>query len=217
MAPVIVYPLKAVYWLFLPVIFLFSQVARLGTRLVGAGKASQSIFLSREQLRAVVEMTERQFDLSAFRHGRIRRAIRFGDTQAAEVMIPLPDITLFDCRGSVRRLIQVMQQNGYRPIPVYKDDVVNIVGLISLTPWEILNEDIRSAAVEGPDPSGLLCCAAPNHCPASAEFAGPRRTSGNYSNSTPCWIHIVESGVWERFLTAIKIDRIPSDFSSYIP
>lgn len=148
MAPVIVYPLKAVGWLFFPVIFLFSQVARLGTRLVGAGKASQSIFLTREQLRAVVEMTERQFDLSAFKHGRIRRAMRFGDTQAAEIMTPLRDITLFDCRGSARQLIQVMRKNGYRPVPVYKEDVVNIVGLICLTPWDILSSEIRSAAVE---------------------------------------------------------------------
>jgi CBS domain containing-hemolysin-like protein len=147
LAPLIAYPLKAVSWLLFPIIFLFSQVARVATRLAGAGKASHSFFLTREQLRAVVEMTERRIDLSAFRHGRIRRAIRFADTQAAEIMTPLRDITFVGSNESIQHLVSVVHKNGYRPIPVYKGDTVNIIGMICLSPWEILNFEVRSASV----------------------------------------------------------------------
>jgi CBS domain containing-hemolysin-like protein len=162
LAPLIVFPLKAVSWLFFPIIFLFSQIARLAARMAGAGKASHSVFLTREQLRAVVEMTERRFDLSAFKHGRIRRAIRFGDTPASEVMIPLRDATFFDLQGSTDELLQLVQKIGYRSIPVYEGDTVNIIGLISLTPWQVMTEKIRSSPV-----SDLV---------QAAYYAAPRQT-----------------------------------------
>jgi CBS domain containing-hemolysin-like protein len=147
LSPLIVYPLRAFSVLFFPIILVFSQVARLATRLAGTGKASSSFLLTREQLRAVVEMTERRFDISAFRHGRIRRAIRFADTQAGEVMTPLRDLSFFDSKGSTRQLVQALRNNAYRPIPVYRGDAMNIIGLVTLTPWDVLKEEFLSAPV----------------------------------------------------------------------
>jgi CBS domain containing-hemolysin-like protein len=43
-APVIVYPFKAAFYLFLPIIFLFSQIAHLAIRVAGGGKAAQKCF-----------------------------------------------------------------------------------------------------------------------------------------------------------------------------
>jgi len=148
LAPLIVYPLRIFSALFFPIIWIFSLVARLASRLAGAGKASSSFLLSREQLRAVVEMTERRLNVSAFRHGRIRRAIRFGDTQAAGVMTPLRDVIFFDSQGATGQLIDAARKNGYRPIPVYQGDSVNIIGLVSLTPWDAIKDEIRSTPVK---------------------------------------------------------------------
>ncbi|MGE0821226.1 MAG: CNNM domain-containing protein [Candidatus Binatia bacterium] len=47
LAPIIIYPLRACSFLFYPVVFIFSQVARLTARLVGGGKVKQNLF-SRE-------------------------------------------------------------------------------------------------------------------------------------------------------------------------
>lgn len=52
--PVIVFPHRAAFFLFLPISFLFSQIAHLSIRIAGGSKAAQSVFLTREQLRAVL-------------------------------------------------------------------------------------------------------------------------------------------------------------------
>jgi CBS domain containing-hemolysin-like protein len=52
--PVIVLPHRAAFFLFLPIIFLFSQIAHLSIRIAGGSKAVQSVFLTPEQLRAVL-------------------------------------------------------------------------------------------------------------------------------------------------------------------
>jgi CBS domain containing-hemolysin-like protein len=147
LAPVIVYPLRAAMILFFPVVFLFSQMARFATRVVGAGKAAQSVFLTREQLRAVLEMTERRSDVASFNRGRIRRAIRFSDTPAADVMTPLRDMTLFDADGDPQKLAALAQRSGYRPIPVYQENTQKIIGMVSLTPWDLMKMEILSSPV----------------------------------------------------------------------
>jgi CBS domain containing-hemolysin-like protein len=148
LTPIIVYPLKTASWLFIPVTFFFSQIARGATRLIGKGKASQSVFLTREQLRAVLEMTERRSEVASFTRGRIRRAIRFGDTQAAEVMTPLSDMPLLSSDSSGDRLLPLARRLGYRSIAVFQGSTANIVGTVSLTPWEIMKEKAASVAVD---------------------------------------------------------------------
>ncbi|MFW6114844.1 MAG: hemolysin family protein [Thermodesulfobacteriota bacterium] len=147
MAPIIVYPLKGASFLFFPVTFFFSQIARAATRLAGAGKAPQSVFLTREQLRAVLEMTERRSEVSAFTQGRIRRAIRFGDTQAAEVMTPVSDMPLLDSESTEDQLLSLVRRIGYRSIAVYTGSTANIIGVISLAPWEVMKENAANTSV----------------------------------------------------------------------
>ena len=49
LTPIIIYPLRWASLLFYPVVFIFSRVARLAARLVGAGKIEQPFFITREQ------------------------------------------------------------------------------------------------------------------------------------------------------------------------
>ena len=88
-APVIVYPLKFFSLAFYPVIFVFSRVARLAARIVGGGKTEQNVFITREQVRMVVEMAERGTNVDVFDRVRIKRAIRFADTSVGEAMVPI--------------------------------------------------------------------------------------------------------------------------------
>lgn len=140
LAPLIVYPLQAALFLLFPVIFLFSLVAGAAARLFKAGKAAQSVFLTREQLRAVVEMTERRSEVASFARGRIRRSIRFSETAAVDAMTPLKNITTADTAADARSLADLAQAAGFRPIPVYRANTRKIAGLVSLKPWDLMRE-----------------------------------------------------------------------------
>jgi CBS domain containing-hemolysin-like protein len=94
LTPIIIYPLRWASLLFYPIVFVFSRVARLAARLVGVGKIEQPFFITREQLRTVVDMAEHEAALDAFGRGRIRRVIRFAETTVAEAMIPIAEATV---------------------------------------------------------------------------------------------------------------------------
>lgn len=92
-APIIVYPLRVFSALFYPLVFIFSRVARLVARLVGGGKTEQNVFITREQMRMVVEMADRGASVDVFDRARIKRAIRFAETSVGEAMIPVAEMT----------------------------------------------------------------------------------------------------------------------------
>ncbi len=137
-----VYPLRAFSWMFYPVVFLFSRIARLFARLIGAGKFEQNFFMTREQIRSVVEMTEKTSAVNVFDRARIRRVIRFADTTVGEAMIPIAEVTAIDHNRNILRAIATVRRKGFNRIPVYRNNTNNITGIVTLTTWDLMNKSL---------------------------------------------------------------------------
>ncbi len=141
-APIAIYPLRVFSVLFYPVIFIFSRIARLVARVVGAGKTEQNVFMTREQIRAVVDMAERASNVDAFDRGRIRRVIRFAETTVGEAMIPAAEMTTISGKKSSQLAIDMVRKHGYNRLPVHDRNTSNIVGIVTLTTWDLMEKDL---------------------------------------------------------------------------
>ena len=142
-APVIVYPLKFFSLMFYPVIFVFSRIARLAARIVGGGKTEQNVFITREQVRMVVEMAERGTNVDVFDRVRIKRASRFADTSVGEAMVPIAEVIAINPDRSTKDAIRLVRRMGYNRMPVFKRNVSNIVGVVTLTTWDLMNPELQ--------------------------------------------------------------------------
>lgn len=141
-APVVVYPLRAFSLLFSPIIFVFSRVARLVARLVGGGKTEQNVFITREQVRMVVEMAERGANVDVFDRSRIKRVIRFADTTVGEAMIPVAEVVAINRERSTRDAIMLVRRRGFNRLPVYERNTSNIIGIVTLTTWDLMESEL---------------------------------------------------------------------------
>ncbi len=140
-APLAIFPLRIFSLLFYPVIFIFSRIARLLARILGGGKVEQNLFMTREQIRSVVDMTERTSSVDAFDRGRIRRVIRFGDTTVGEAMIPIAEVTAINNNRGILRAIATVRRKGYNRLPVYKGNISNIIGIVTLSTWDLMDRE----------------------------------------------------------------------------
>lgn len=147
-APIAIYPLRAFSFLFYPIVFVFSRIARLVARIVGAGKTEQNLFSTREQIRAVVEMAERTSSVDAFDRGRIKRVIRFAETTVAEAMIPAAEITAININRSMKRAIAMVRKRGYNRLPVFTRNTSNIIGVVTLSTWDLLDPELPEKSLE---------------------------------------------------------------------
>ena len=147
-APIAIYPLKVFSTIFYPVIIVFSRIARLLARVLGGGKVEQNLFMTREQIRSVVEMSERTSSVDAFDRGRIRRVIRFSDTTVGEAMIPISEVTAINHNRNIMRAIATVRRRGYNRLPVYKGNISNITGIATLTTWDLMEKSTTQKTLD---------------------------------------------------------------------
>jgi CBS domain containing-hemolysin-like protein len=148
LAPIVIYPLRMFSWLFSPVIFIFSRLARLAAWLAGGGKGKQNPFMTREKIRAVVEMADRGADVDVFDRDRIKRAIRFGDTTVGEAMIPVAEVTAINHRETTKYAIDLVRRRGYNRLPVFQGNISNVVGTVTLSTWDLMDSELPKRALD---------------------------------------------------------------------
>lgn len=146
-APVVVFPLRGFAWLFAPMVVLFSQVARSAAWLVGGGATSHHLFVTRDQLRSVMEMAERASDTTVFDRFRIERAIRFPETTVGEEMVPVVEMVAIDNEKTTADAVELVRRRGFNRLPAYEGDTNNVIGIITLTTWDLMDPTVTERPI----------------------------------------------------------------------
>ena len=142
----IIYALRFFSYLFYPVIFIFSGVARFFTRIVGGGAAPKNVFITREELRVLLDVTETA-PSSTIDRKRIRRIIRFADTTVGEAMIPLADVVGFNEMRNMKEAVRTVMKRGYNRLPVYRGNITNVKGVLTLDTWDLMKPDLEDQPI----------------------------------------------------------------------
>jgi len=143
----LIYGLRFFSYLFYPVIFVFSRIARFITRIVGDGSDPQNMFITREELRVLLDVSESAANPSTIDRKRIRRIIRFGDTTVGEAMIPLADVVGIDESHSTKEAVRLVIKYGFNRLPVYRGNITNIKSIMTLSSWDLMDPDIKNKPI----------------------------------------------------------------------
>ena len=139
LAPIIIYPMQFFSWLFYPVVFVFSWVARMAARLAGIEMAHGELFVNREQIRSVIEIAERGANIDVFDRDRIMRVVRYTDITVGEAMIPIAEMTTIGHQQSTKDAIDLARQRAHFRLPAYEGETKQIIGVISFTMWDLMD------------------------------------------------------------------------------
>lgn len=129
-------------YLFYPVIFIFSRVARFVTRIVGGGTMPQNMFITREELRVMLDVSESASNPSTIARKRIRRIIRFADTTVGEAMIPLADVVGLNEARPMKEAVRLVMKYGFNRLPLFRGNMTNIKSVLTLSSWDLMDPDI---------------------------------------------------------------------------
>ncbi len=143
LARLVSYVLPFFTYLFYPVIFVFSRIARFAARMVGGTSKRQGLFITREELRVLLDITESPGGGKSVDRNRIRRVIRFADTTVGQAMIPLADVIGFNEMRSTGDAVMVILKHGYNRLPVYRGNITNLKGVLTMTTWDLLDERVE--------------------------------------------------------------------------
>jgi putative hemolysin len=98
-----------------------------------------------DDIQAFIDVGEAEGILEEEEGELIQSILEFGDTRVSEVMTPRPDIVAVSATSTVREARDIMVESKYSRLPVYREQIDNVEGLIYvrdlLQRWAEGNED----------------------------------------------------------------------------
>jgi putative hemolysin len=83
-----------------------------------------------DDIQALIDVGEAEGIIEEEEGELIHSIIEFGDTRVSEIMTPRPDIVALPTTASVREARDVMLESKYSRLPVYRNQIDNVEGLI---------------------------------------------------------------------------------------
>jgi CBS domain containing-hemolysin-like protein len=87
-------------------------------------------FVTEQELRALAEVASEEESIEEGEKELIHSIFEFGDTIVREVMVPRPDIVAVDVKKTLRQVQEVLIRHGYSRLPVYREQLDDIVGIL---------------------------------------------------------------------------------------
>ena len=129
-------------WLYRPFINWLNGTGLLIMRGLGVGPHGHRHIHSPEEIALLIAESRDGGLLEPDEHLRLQRALRLNLRQARQVMVPRRKIAAVDVNTPLKEVISIVAQSPYSRLPVYRDSIDNIVGLVhtkDLVRWLVDN------------------------------------------------------------------------------
>ena len=136
------YPLRISELVLAPLIFLVQTLTKFIVRIVDRGANAPSPDAQREELRLLATMGERTGNLLTDQRRMIHSLLNLQDRTVAQVMVPLVDIVAIEKHTKCEDFLQIAADSGFSRIPVYEEQIYNIVGIVNLL--DVIYNDVES-------------------------------------------------------------------------
>lgn len=111
-----------------PVNFIFSQWKKLLMKLAKIGDKKSGI--TEEELKTIVDEVQQDGVIDSHEGELLRSALDFGDLEVSEILTPRVDVEAVEEDDSLDELERVFRESGFSRIPVYKETLDNITGVV---------------------------------------------------------------------------------------
>mgnify|MGYP002515941855 CR=1 FL=1 len=123
-------PISIIVKLFKPFIGIFTFISNLFIRLFGGDPKAIEPFITEEELRTMVDVSEEEGVLEDVEKEMIFNVFDFADSQAKDVMVQRVDIVAVDSEATYEEVLDVIKREQFSRIPVYNQTIDDIVGIL---------------------------------------------------------------------------------------
>jgi len=99
--------------------------------LFGRRRTSTRQFVSREELKLLLQMEPEEADVTTSEAEMIDKIFDLGETAVREVMVPLVDVAALPETATPDDAIRIIGQRGFSRLPVFADRIFNVVGVVT--------------------------------------------------------------------------------------
>jgi len=125
-------PLQASQYVMYPVVVLFDYLTRVVNRLTGGRSDIETSYVTRDEIEGLLRTGEEEGVIEEDEREIIQSVFRFANTIAKEVMVPRLDMVSVSADASLEEVLETCVENDVTRVPVYRDNLDNIVGIVDI-------------------------------------------------------------------------------------
>lgn len=127
-APVI----KFIMTVLTPVIFILNVFSSFILKIFRVNVNLNSTSITEDELRTIVGVSQEEGIIEEDEMDMINNVFDFGDACAKDIMVPKVDITMVPVDISYTELLEVIKEDKFTRMPVYKENTDNVVGILNI-------------------------------------------------------------------------------------
>jgi len=127
-ANIISHPMYYFFLVSKPLFFIFYKFSDLLVKISPFKK--EQIFDSEEELKMLTEIVEKEGTIHQTESDMIQSVFEFNDKLVKEILTPRVDIIAIDSKSSIDDAMDLITNKKFSKIPVYKDSIDNIIGIL---------------------------------------------------------------------------------------
>ncbi|NYB75589.1 HlyC/CorC family transporter [Sedimentibacter hydroxybenzoicus DSM 7310] len=113
-----------------PVIFIFNKLTNLIIRLIIGRQDNEKPLITEEELKTMVDVSHEEGIIELNEKEMIENVFEFNSLKTKDIMTKRQDIVAININTTYEEIKNVFAKEQYSRIPVYKDDIDNIIGML---------------------------------------------------------------------------------------
>lgn len=127
----VAWPLRLFNAIFAPFVWVINKLTRLVLRIFGIQMTAEHEEIhSEEELRLILTESEEGGAIKQSEHDLIQNVFEFDDRVVKSILVPRTKISAIDIDTEPREIVDRVIEEGYSRMPVYRDSMDNIIGII---------------------------------------------------------------------------------------
>lgn len=127
-----------------PFIIVTEAIATVFLKIFGIDPKKKKTVITENELRTIVEASHEEGVIEEKEREMINNVVDFGDACARDIMIPRIDLVMVPDTATYDEVRKVFKKNLYTRIPVYRDSNDNVVGILNIKEFLLLDEQDKA-------------------------------------------------------------------------
>lgn len=144
-ALVVVNIIAAVVFILRPVVLVLNVVTSTLIRLFGYNPNEKAPTITEAELKTIVNVSHEEGVLESEERMMINNIFNFGDAKAKDVMTPRTDMVTVSFDVTYEEFVTLVKEEGFSRLPVYNEDIDDIVGILYVKDVFFVDENEFSA------------------------------------------------------------------------
>lgn len=118
--------------IFNPIIIIINYITDNLIRLLGGKKSKEQLLITENELKTMIDVSHEEGVLEIKERQMLHNVFQFADTQVKNIMIPRTSTCFINANLSYEEIINRFKEKKYSRMPVYKDSIDNIIGVLHI-------------------------------------------------------------------------------------